>query len=262
MNMDDTYLRRYIKNLSIKIKYRQSPNLLCLFRQTDVTSDLCEVNEATPSKSAYITPFISTDEAFESQRIRQLQARYRDTITRLSAYIEMRDPLGTGHAVMVARYAEAIAKALCWRREKIEELEIGAYLHDIGKICVTETILNKSEQLTLKELRQIRRHTRVGAGMIMKIDFLKPVVPYVLYHHERYDGRGYPFRLSGKDIPVEGRILAVADTFEALMNVRPYRKAMSSVLAIEEMKKLSGSQLDPDVAAIFTELLGKKEIIV
>src|SRR3990172_12958588 len=94
MNIDDTYLRRYIKNLSIKIKYKQSPNLLCLFRHTDVTSDLCEVNESTPSKSAYLTPFISTDEAFESQRIRQLQARYRDTITRLSTYIEMRDPLG------------------------------------------------------------------------------------------------------------------------------------------------------------------------
>lgn len=262
MNIDDTYLRRYIKNLSIKIKYRQSPNLLCLFRQADVASDLCEVNEAAPPQSAYLTPFISTDEAFESQRIRQLQVRYRDTITRLSTYIEMRDPLGTGHAVRVARYAVAIAKALCWRREKIEELDIGAYLHDIGKICVTEEILNKSERLTIKEMRQIRRHTRVGAGMIMKIDFLRPIIPYILYHHERYDGRGYPFRLSGKDIPVEGRILAVADTFEAMMNVRPYRKAMSSELAIEEMEKLSGSQLDPDVLSIFTELLGKKEIAV
>jgi len=98
--------------------------------------------------------------------------------------------------------------------------------------------------------------------MIMKIDFLRPAVPYVLYHHERYDGRGYPFRLSGKDIPVEGRILAVADTFEALMNVRPYRKAMSSEQAIEELGKLSGSQLDPDVVSIFTELMGKREVTV
>src|SRR3989304_2199833 len=194
MNMDDTYLRRYIRNLSIKIKYRQNPNLICLFRHTDVM--------------AYNTPHISSDEAFESQRIRQLQVRHRDTITRLSAYIEMRDPL------------------------------------------------------TLKEMRQIRRHTRVGAGMIMKIDFLRPAVPYVLYHHERYDGRGYPFRLSGKDIPVEGRILAVADTFEALRNVRPYRKAMSSEQAIEELGKLSGSQLDPDVVSIFTELMGKREVTV
>jgi len=248
MNMDDTYLRRYIRNLSIKIKYRQSPNLICLFRNTDVM--------------AYNTPHISSDEAFESQRIRQLQVRHRDTITRLSAYIEMRDPLGTGHAVRVAGYASAIAGALCWRREKIEELDMGAYLHDIGKICVTEEILNKSERLTLKEMRQIRRHTRVGAGMIMKIDFLRPAVPYVLYHHERYDGRGYPFRLSGKDIPVEGRILAVADTFEALMNVRPYRKAMSSEQAIEELGKLSGSQLDPDVVSIFTELMGMREVTV
>lgn len=262
MNMDDTYLRRYIKNLSIKIKYRQSPNLLCLFRHTDVMADLCEVNEAAPPESAYTIPHISSDEAFESQRIRQLQARYRDTITRFSAYIEMRESLGSGHTVRVAGYAVAIARALCWRREKMEELDIGAYLHDIGKICITEEILNKSERLTLKEMRQIRRHTRVGAGMIMKIDFLRPVVPYVLYHHERYDGRGYPFRLSGKDIPVEGRILAVADTFEALMNVRPYRNAMSSELAVEELGKLSGSQLDPDVVSVFTELMGKKEVTV
>ncbi len=262
MNIDDTYLRRYIRNLSIKIKYRQSPNLSCLFRQADVTTELCKVKEASPSQSAYVTPFISSDEAFESQRIRQLQVKYRDTITKLSTYIEMRDPLGTGHAVRVSRYAVAIAKALCWRREKLEELDIGAYLHDIGKICITEEILNKMERLTLKEMRQIRRHTRVGAGMIMKIDFLRPVVPYVLYHHERYDGRGYPFRLSGKDIPVEGRILAVADTFEAMVNVRPYRKAMSSELAIEELGKLSGSQLDPDVVSIFTELMGKKEVTV
>ncbi len=262
MNIDDTYLRRYIKNLSIKIKYRQSPNLLSLFRQSVFNAGLYQVNEEAASKPAYRTPFISNDEAFESQRIRQLQARYRDTITRLSTYIEMRDPLSIGHAVRVARYAEAIAKALCWRREKIEELDIGAYLHDIGKICITETILNKTERLSLKETRQIRRHTRVGAGMIMKIDFLRPVVPYILYHHERYDGMGYPFRLSGKDIPVEGRILAVADTFEALMTVRPYRKAMPASLAIEEIGKLSGNQLDPDVVDIFTELLGKKEITV
>src|SRR4030067_1575773 len=114
MNMDDTYLRRYIKNLSIKIKYRQSPNLHCLFRQTDAASKVCEVNEAAPPKSAYLTPFISTYEAFESQRIRQLQVRYRDTITRLSTFIEMKDPLGTGHAVGVAKYGAAISKALCW----------------------------------------------------------------------------------------------------------------------------------------------------
>ncbi len=262
MNIDDTYLRRYIRNLSIKIKYRQSPNLLCLFRHADITSDLCEADEAAPVKSAYSSPFVSSDEAFESQRIRQLQARYRDTITRLTNYIEMRAQPGAGHAVRVSGYAVAIAKALCWRREKIEELDIGACLHDIGKICIAEEILNKVERLTLKEMRQIRRHVRVGAGMIMKIDFLRPVVPYVLYHHERYDGKGYPFRLSGKDIPVEGRILAVADTFEALMNVRPYRRAMPSELAIEELRKLAGSQLDPDVVAIFTELLGKREVTV
>lgn len=262
MNIDDIYLRRYVKNLSIKIKHRQSPNLLCLFGYKDVSPYLSEVREVIPSQSTYMIPFISSDEPYESQRIRQLQVRHRDTIRRLSTYIEMRDPLSDGHAVGVAKYAVAIAQALCWRREKIEELDIGAHLHDIGKICITETILNKSERLTMKEVRQIRRHTRVGAGMLMKIDFLRPLIPYVLYHHERYDGKGYPLRLSGKEIPVEGRILAVADTLDAMINVRPYRKAMSVDTAVEELQKMSGSQLDPDVVAIFIELLGKREITV
>ena len=89
----------------------------------------------------------------------------------------------------------------------------------------------------------------------MKIDFLRPIIPYVLYHHERYDGKGYPFRLSGKDIPVEGRILAVIDTFDALINPRPYREAMSREMAMDELILQKGEQLDPDVVDIFVEVL-------
>jgi len=92
----------------------------------------------------------------------------------------------------LSKYAVAIAKELYWRQDRIEELEIGAHLHDIGKICITEAVLTKTGRLTSQELRQIRRHTRIGAGMLMKIDFLRPIIPYVLYHHERYDGKGYP----------------------------------------------------------------------
>lgn len=248
MYIDDTYLRRYVSNLCMQIKNRQSPTLQLLFRQRDDSNHPCEVRESVP----YLP-----GEAHESQRFRHLQANYLGIITRLSMCIEMRDPLAAGHTMRLSRYAAAIAEALCWRRERTEELEIGAHLHDIGKVCVTEYVLNKAGRLTSQEMRQIRRHTRFGASMLAKIDFLRPVIPYVLYHHERYDGNGYPFRLSGKDIPVEGRILAVIDTFDALINPRPYRKAMSNDMAIDELNNQKGCQLDPDVVDIFIEVLRK-----
>ena len=266
MYIDDTYLRRYIRNLCMKIKHRQSPSLHCLFRYKDDIGNAGDVMESASYQSPYVTPYISphisSDEPHESQRIRQLQSKYLGTITRFSMLVEMRDLLADGHTARLARYAVAVANALYWRREKVEELEIGAHLHDIGKVCITESILNKSEKLNTKEFRQIQRHARIGAGMLMKIDFLRPIIPHVLYHHELYDGTGYPFRLAGKDIPVEGRILAVVDTFDALINPRPYRKAMSRDMAIDELRRQTGRQLDPDVADLFIELLHKGAITV
>ncbi len=245
MYIDDDFIRRYIRSLCMQIRYRQSPNLQGLFR-----------HKGAPT-APYPSPCIYSDDAYETQRFRQLQAKYLSIITRLSMYIERRDPLADGHTMRLSKYAIAVAEALCWKREKVEQLEIGAHLHDIGKVCVTKSILNKVGKLTTQEFRQVRRHTRVGASILMKTDFLRPIVPYVLFHHERYDGTGYPFRLSGKDIPVEGRILAVVDTFDALINVRPYREAMSIDMAIDELRKQTGRQLDPDVVEIFVEVLCK-----
>ena len=252
MYIDDTYLRQYVSNLCIQIKNRQRPNLYYLFRQEDETVRFCGVKDSV----AYLS-----FEAHEFQRLRQLQSKYLSIITRLSLHIEMRDSLAAGHTLRLSRHAVAIAKELCWKQDRIEELEIGAHLHDIGKVCITEPVLNKTGKLTSHELRQIRRHTRIGANMLMEIDFLRPIIPCVLYHHERYDGKGYPFRISGKDIPVEGRILAVIDTFDALINPRPYRNAVSADIAIDELSRQKGYQLDPDVVDIFTEVLRRREIM-
>ena len=252
MYIDDAYLKRYVSSLCIQIKHRQNPSLHGLFRSEDGSMRFYEARDSVACLSG---------EAYESQRFRQLQSRYLSTITRLSLCIEMRDPLSGGHTMRLSKYAVAIAKELYWRQDRIEELEIGAHLHDIGKICITEAVLTKTGRLTSQELRQIRRHTRIGAGMLMKIDFLRPIIPYVLYHHERYDGKGYPFRLSGKDIPVEGRILAVIDTFDALINPRPYHEAMSREMAMDELILQKGEQLDPDVVDIFVEMLRKGKIM-
>lgn len=248
MYIDDIYLRRYVSNLCVQIKNRQYPTIQDLFRHNEIPDHLYTVRES----AAYLF-----DEAYRFQRFRHLQAKFLGIIMRLSMYIEIRDTLAVGHTIRLSKYATAIGKALSWRREKVEELEIGAHLHDIGKVCIAESVLNKTESLTPQEMKQVKRHTRIGAGMLVSVDFLKPVIPYILYHHERYDGSGYPFGLKGKDIPVEGRIMAVIDTFDALYNQRPYREALSKDTAVDELIKEKGHQLDPDVVTVFTDLLQK-----
>ncbi len=248
MYIDDTYLRRYVSNLCVQIKNRQYPTIQELFRHNEIPNHLYAVRES----AAYLF-----DEAYRFQRFRHLQAKFLGIITRLSMYIEIRDTLAIGHTIRLSRYAAAIGNALCWRREKVEELEIGAHLHDIGKVCIAESVLNKKESLTPQEMKQVKRHTKIGAGMLVSIDFLKPIIPYILYHHERYDGQGYPFGLAGKDIPVEGRIMSVIDTFDAMINPRPYREALSKDMTVDELIKQKGHQLDPDVVTVFIELLQK-----
>jgi len=245
MDIDDAYLKRYVNYLCTEIEKRQSPNLQHLFGYNGHPASSTDGGAST-----YLSEW-----THQNQRFRQLQAKYLGVIKRLSMHIEMRDTLSAGHTMRLSRYAVIIGEELGWKRERVEEFEIGAYLHDIGKVCVTESVLNKAGGLTPRELRQVRRHVKIGANMLMKIDFLRPIVPYVLYHHERYDGRGYPFGLTGKDIPVEGRMLAVIDTFDALVNPRPYRKAFSYDRAIDELLKQKGHQLDPDVVDIFVEVL-------
>lgn len=253
--MDDGYLRRYVSNLCVQLKNRQNPTIRDLFNfnERGYSNQLFEVRESV----TYLF-----DEAYRYQRFRHLQAKYLGIITRLSMYIEIRDPLAIGHTIRLSKYAKAIGKALSWRREKVEELEIGAHLHDIGKVCVAESVLNKKEMLTPQEMKLVKRHTRIGAGMLVSTDFLKPIVPYLLYHHEKYDGSGYPFGLKGKDIPVEGRIMAVLDTYDALINERPYREALPNDMAVDELIKQKGLQLDPDVVTVFVELIQKGMITV
>lgn len=248
MGISDSYLKRYINRLYIQIKNHQPPSLHLLFNYKE------DRDYAGLVRDSYI---YRPTGAYELQRVRHLQAKYLDLLTRFSMHIEMRDSCATGHTTRLSRYAVAIAKALCWRHERIEEMELGAYLHDIGKICVSESILNKNGRLTSREFKQVKRHVWIGASMIMKIDFLRPLIPFILYHHERYDGKGYPFKLGGKEIPIEGRIMAVIDTYDALVNQRPYRSPISDRDAIDELSRQKGYQLDPDLVDIFIDVLRK-----
>jgi len=179
------------------------------------------------------------------------------TITAMVKALEAKDPYARGHSERVAEYAVAIAKELGLPSEKVEEVRLAAKLHDVGKIGIDEQILAKRDGLNEEEWEAIRSHPRWGAEIIRPISSLNQLVPIILHHHERYNGRGYPNGLRGEDIPLEARIIAVADAFEAMTSDRPYRPALSYQEAIAELKANRGTQFDPQVVDAFLAVLEK-----
>jgi putative nucleotidyltransferase with HDIG domain len=172
----------------------------------------------------------------------------------LSRAIETRDPYTCGHSTRVTRLAEALARRLGWNEDRLASLRVGGRLHDVGKLAVSETILLKPERLEPAELAQIRQHPAVGARMIRRFAFAREALPYVLYHHERWDGGGYPTGKAGKAIPVEARVLALADAFDAMTSARPYRAALDPAMALEEVERCAGTQFDPSLAIAFVDV--------
>ncbi|NUM52392.1 MAG: HD domain-containing protein [Candidatus Hydrogenedentes bacterium] len=182
-----------------------------------------------------------------AQYLAKLHKSYQDTLIALANSIELRDHYTVGHTWRVTNFALEIARALGWTDDKLKECEMGGVLHDIGKISVDDAVLRKPGHLTDEEFEKMKVHPEKGARLLQDIEFLAPCIPYALYHHERFDGRGYPFGLKGEEIPIEGRLLAVADTFDAMTSNRPYRKGLDPNFAISELEKGKGTQFDPDV---------------
>ncbi len=171
----------------------------------------------------------------------------------LARAIEARDPYSSGHAARVTAIAELIAARLGWDEEQIDVLRIGAALHDIGKLAVPDSVLRKPGPLNEAELDYVRAHPQEGARMLGLVGTLRAAVPCVLHHHERWDGHGYPTGSAGEEIPIEARVLAVADAYDAMTSDRPYRRALSQVRAVSELERCAGTQFDPDVVAVFAE---------
>jgi HD-GYP domain-containing protein (c-di-GMP phosphodiesterase class II) len=171
----------------------------------------------------------------------------------ISRALEERDQT-QGHGARVAAFAEPVARRLGWSDERIAGLRFGAPLHDIGKLSVRSEILRKSGPLTMAELTEIRMHPTAGAAMVAPLHFAREALPYVLFHHERWDGGGYPSGLDGYAIPVEARLLSVADAFDAMTSARPYRRALSTERALAELVSCAGSQFDPTVAEAFLDV--------
>ena len=179
-----------------------------------------------------------------------------------SAALEARDPYLKGHSTRVTAFAEALARLLGWRGSRLEALQLGGSLHDVGKISVDAKVLCKPGPLTEDELEQIRRHPVTGARLVESFEDFEAALPYVLHHHERWDGFGYPHGLSGARIPLEARLLGVVDAFDAMTSARAYRPALTVEQALVELERCSGSQFDPELAQAFVDGWRQGEIAV
>jgi putative nucleotidyltransferase with HDIG domain len=175
------------------------------------------------------------------------------TIQALAKTIEAKDPYTRGHCDRVRGYACEIALGLGLDEELISQLSVGATLHDIGKIGVPEQVLTKPGKLTDEEYASIKRHPAVGAEIVRPLSLAAAARAAIEHHHERFDGNGYPSRLKGEQIPLSARILAVADSFDAMTITRPYREAMTVNVAIAELVRHAGSQFDPAIVAVFVK---------
>ncbi|NOY88743.1 MAG: response regulator [FCB group bacterium] len=189
-----------------------------------------------------------------------LENSYLQAIRALANAIEARDSYTAGHTDRVCQLAELIAHQLNWDKKQIDNLVMGCTLHDIGKIGVPDSILNKPTKLTKKERQKMISHPQLGLKIIRGIELFKPAIPFIIAHHEWYDGSGYPKKLKGEAIPVEGRLLAVADTFDAIMSDRPYRKGRSLEVAISELMKFRGIQFDSHLVDAFIEVIRQGKI--
>lgn len=163
----------------------------------------------------------------------------------------------TEHSIRVSRYAEKLTKALMMNEEEIKTIRRAALLHDIGMVGVSSDILRKKSKLSGEEYDIIKKHTDIGVKIIKKTNLFEKELPLILYHHERYDGTGYPHRLKGDTIPFGARLLAVVEAYDAMMNKTSYRKAYSLQAAVNELMQCAGTQFDPDMVDMFVKVLNK-----
>lgn len=185
----------------------------------------------------------------------KLEQSYLDTIQTLRYTVEVKDPYTRGHSDRVSEFSVLIGKHLGLPEEQINTLKIGGLFHDIGKIGVPDSILLKESRLTDDEYSQIKNHPTIGSHILSTATIFQDIIPIVKHHHERYDGKGYPSKLSGEDIPYLARIVAIADTFDAMTSKRPYRDALPIEKVKEEFIKGMGTQFDPSLADLFLKLL-------
>jgi len=201
------------------------------------------------SIAGIFSSFIENSRLFEEQRL-----AFIGTVRALSGAIDAKDRYTRGHSDRVAMLSQQLALAAGYSTEQAERVRLCGILHDVGKIGVPEAVLCKNGRLTDEEFDLIKLHPEIGADLLKDLTSLEDILPGVLHHHERWDGNGYPAKLAGEDIPELGRILALADTFDAMSSNRAYRSAMPREKVLGEIEKCSGTQFEPRLAELFLEL--------
>jgi HD-GYP domain-containing protein (c-di-GMP phosphodiesterase class II) len=191
---------------------------------------------------------------------REIEESYVATLRLLATVIDARDKYTKGHSARVARFSLALGRRMGLEEAETKDLEISSMFHDVGKIRIPDSILNKEEPLTREEFMEMMQHTRIGAKILEVAPSLHKHMPVALHHHERFDGSGYPDGLKGDMIPVAATIISIADAFDAMTTARPYRPAMTHDEAVAEIKRCKGTQFHPLVAEEFLKLLRSPEL--
>ncbi len=214
-----------------------------------IVTRLAGYEKAVSLERRLIIQDVSREQEIWNQRL------FDNTLHALVAALEAKDPYTQGHARRVTDYALFLGRKLNFSEEELRDLHMGAVLHDIGKIGTHDLVLNKEGTLSQEEETLLREHPLKGTLMVVGIENLSHVVPTILHHHERWDGKGYPGRLKGEQIPLHARIVSVADAFDAMNTNRTYRKALGEQSILEELKKGRKKQFDPRLVDLFIQCI-------
>jgi putative nucleotidyltransferase with HDIG domain len=209
-----------------------------------------------PGFALFVVPLLVARQTYQQSVL--LRQAYADTISSMVAALEAKDVYTKGHSLRVAEYAVLIAGSLGVPPATVERIEYAGLLHDLGKVGVSHRVLGKETSLSAAEYDEIKRHPAIGAHILSDVPYLADLVPVIAAHHERLDGSGYGQGLSGAEIPLEARILAVADAYDAMTSIRPYRGAMSHEAAMEQLLDGRGTQFDEVIVAAFERAWGEK----
>jgi HD-GYP domain-containing protein (c-di-GMP phosphodiesterase class II) len=253
-------------------KFTSTRNLICVpLKAKDKVLGVLQALNKVPSIDAHLNQKVGT--TFSGDDLKILEAlshqvaiaidnarlyanskkTFIDTVEALAEAIEKKDRYTGGHTKRVVYYSMCIAKYLNLTQEELERIRLGAVLHDVGKIGIEDKILKKQSPLDDEEWKVMQTHPDQGYDIMSRVDGLKDVIAGMRYHHERWDGKGYPFGLKGKEIPLIARVISVADTYDAMVSTRPYRKGLPPKTAFDEIVKYRGTQFCPEVVDAFVE---------
>ncbi len=197
-----------------------------------------------------------------NEAYRQMNENYTQMLMTLRLTVDAKDLYTRGHSDRVSFFAEKIGRAMGLSKEALERLRVGGLFHDIGKIAISDAILQKPGKVTDEEFAEIKKHPEYGERILSAITQMKDVLPIIRWHHERIDGRGYPDGLKGDQIPLETRIVTVADSFDAMLSNRRYRSGMKLDVVIEELERCKGAQFDEEVTDVFVNMLKTEEDLI